>query len=360
MEQNYEFMSDNPAVQAAAGEIAADGADGLSEAVQTPQSSYDPHPGFWKDQWRRFKKHRKLLIFLLPAIIITFVFGYIPMLGILIAFKTPAEFDLSKADLIWNITHGGWTFENFLGIFTDDKFGLAIGNTLLINVIRLVLCFPLSILIAVQLSELKSQNLAKIILIIISIPNFLSWTIVIGIWKGFLDPDIGLLGKVFGEFILKDPTWFKPLVVFFSAWKSAGWGCILYYSAIMAIDKTYYESATLEGANRLQKMWYLTIPAILPTIALTLVLNISGMMATGFELVWTMMQISPGDLRNSQIVLDTYIYDLSIASASVSASSGISPYPFSTALSVFNGLIGLILMVGGNYLTSKTLHRGLW
>lgn len=351
MEQDIEYLSENPAVPAAG---YADETSEVSESEKLPVS--DPHPGFWKDQWRRFKKHRKLLVFLLPAVIVTFIFGYIPMLGIVIAFKDASQFDLSTAPLMYNIVHGGWTFENFLGIFSDDSFGLAIGNTLLISLIRLVICFPLSILIAVQLAELKSQALAKVILIIISIPNFLSWTIVIGIWRGFLDPQIGILGRYTG-FLISEPVWFKPLVVFFSAWKSAGWGCILYYSAIMAIDKTYYESATLEGANRLQKMWYLTVPAILPTIALTLVLNISGLMSTGFELVYTMMRVSPGDLRG-QIVLDTYIYDMTIVSNTLP--NGNSSYPFATALSIFNGLIGLALMVGGNYLTSKTLKRGLW
>ncbi len=350
MNHDRNYMSATPVAEAA-GEGAPLYAGGLEETLSQPQTPYDPHPGFWKDQWKRIKKHRNLLVFLLPAMLVSLVFSYIPMFGILFAFKDPTQFDLAKADVMWNLTHGGWTFNNFVSIFYDASFIKAVGNTLLINVIRLVLCFPLSIIIAVQLSELKSQSLAKVILIVISIPNFLSWAIVIGIWRGFLDPDIGLLGRVTGHIMAQD-VWFKPLLVFFSAWKNAGWGCILYYSAIMAIDKTYYESATLEGANRLQKMWYLTIPSILPTIALTLVLNISGMMATGFELVYTMMQVNRGTFTSSQIVLDTYIYQISVLNR--------ENVPFATALGVFNGLIGLFLMVGGNYLTSKTLKRGLW
>ena len=151
--------------------------------------------------------------------------------------------------------------------------------------------------------------------------------------------------------IMADNGWFKPLVVFLSAWKGAGWGCILFYSAIVSIDKTYYESATLEGANRLQKTWYLTIPSILPTIALMLVLNISGMMAVGFEQVYTMMKQNTS-LIDSQITLDTYLYEISIVKP--------SDIPFATSLGVLNGLIALVLMLVGNKITSKTLKRGLW
>ncbi len=351
MNGDLNLTSESPAAEAV-GDPTLPGTVEMAEtAPSAPKFAYDPDPGFWKVEWKRIKKHRNLIAFLLPAVMITLIFGYVPMCGVIFAFRG-SDFNLQKADLLYNLTHASWTFQNFIDIFYDDSFGRAVGNTLLISVIRLLICFPLSILIAVQLSDLKNQGLAKAILIILSIPNFLSWAIVIGIWQGFLDPTIGLLGRYTGN-IMAENAWFKPLVIFFSAWKSGGWGCILYYSAIMAIDKTYYESATLEGANKLQKMWYLTIPSILPTIALTLVLNISGMMATGFELVYTMMQVDPGTLTEAQIVLDTYIYNISVVNTPTNV-------PFATALGVFNGLIGLILMVGGNYITSKTLKRGLW
>ena len=335
-----------PAADEAVGEIAIPVVE-----PQKPKGGGDKKNGFWREEWKRIKKHRALLWFVIPAIAISVIFAYVPMIWILFAFRD--SYTTSRgADFVYNWNHSNWTFRNILQIFSDDKFGLAVGNTLLINVIRLAFCFPLSILIAVQLSELKSQTLAKVILIILTIPNFLSWAIVIGTWSGLLDPKFGFLGKEIGYNLIGSSSWFKPLVVFFSAWKGAGWGCILYYSAIVSIDKTYYESATLEGANKLQKMWYLTIPSILSTIALTLVLNISSMMATGFEQVYTMMQINMGPLSQSQVVLDTYIYEISIINK--------TDLPFATALGVFNGLIGLTLMLVGNAITSKTMKRGLW
>ena len=309
----------------------------------------DKKDGFWREEWKRIKKYRALLWFVLPAMAVTLLFGYVPMLWIIFSFKS--GYDLF-GDFAYNLTHYSWTLQNFADIFAQAEFAKAVGNTLLINVLRLAICFPLSILIAVQLSDLKSQGLAKTILIILTIPNFLSWAIVIGIWAGMFDPDFGVLGKVTG-FLIGENKWFKVLVVVFSAWKGSGWGCILYYSAIVSIDKTYYESATLEGANKLQKMWYLTLPSILSTIALTLVLNISSMMATGFEQIWTMMKVNQGTLTDTQVVLDTYIYRVSIG-------KGVDNVPFATALGIFNGLIGLTLMLVGNAITSKTMKRGLW
>lgn len=195
------------------------------------------------------------------------------------------------------------------------------------------------------------------ILIVICIPNFLSWATVVATWNGFLDPSFGFLGKLLkgatnGEALTYYEGWFKPLFIFLGAWKGAGWGCIMYYAAITAIDKTYYESATIEGANRLQKMCYLTIPSIAPTIALMLVMNISGFMGVGLEQLKLML--NSASYYDSQKTLDLYIYEMSIGNG-----AGVS-YVQSAALGVFNGLVGLILMIVGNRITTKTMHRSLW
>lgn len=323
------------------------------EQKQAPEKKQG---GYWHTQWQRVKKYRFLCWFLIPSMALLFVFSYIPMFGILFAFKgtdfslIPRE-GLEHPSILGEIIYRSWTFDNFLAIF-QPRFFSALGNTLIINVIRLVICFPLCIILAVQLSELKHQGLAKTILIILCIPNFLSWTIVIGTWSGLFHPDIGVFGKLIGNLMAR-PEWFKAFVIALGAWKGTGWGCILYYSAITAVDKSYYESATLEGANKVQKIWYLTIPCIMPTIALTLVMNISGMLSTGFEQIWTMMQVDSGALTYSQEVLDTYIYEISIG-------QGVSDIPFPTALGIFNGLIGMALLLIGNAITTKTIKRGLW
>lgn len=205
------------------------------------------------------------------------------------------------------------------------------GNTLVISLIKLALCFPFSIFIAIQLSELKNAALSKLILIIICLPNFLSWAVVIGLWNGLMDVQGGAvnhllvtLGIIDDNYaLMAQNSWFKAMVIFLSAWKGAGWGSIMFYAAIMSIDKTYYESATIEGANKLQKIWYLTIPSILPTIALMLVMNISGIMDAGFEQVYTMMQAN-SEFEETQIILGTYLYNISVVNR--------TNIPFATAL----------------------------
>ena len=314
-------------------------------------SDFNKKEGYWKKQGKRIKKHYRILPFLIPAALFTLIFSYIPMLGVAFAFKD--GFNLTRGDVMWNLSHYGWTFRNFVDIFYDDSFLRAVGNTLIINVLKLAICFPLSIILALQLAELKNQGLAKVILIIVCIPNFLSWVIVIGIWQGFLHPDTGFLGKILfpDRVVMGEDALFNFFVVALNIWKSVGWGSIIYYAAITSIDKSYYEAATIDGANKLQKAWKLTLPAIMPTIALMLVLQFSGMMAAGFEQIYTMMQINP-DLIESQITLDTYLYEISVVNR--------TNIPFATALGVFNGLIALILMLVGNKITTKTLHRSLW
>lgn len=314
--------------------------------------------GYWSEQWRRTKKYRYLLWFILPAAAFTLFFSYVPMLGVLFSFKGPS-FNLTKADVLYNVTHGEWTIQNYLDIFVDASFYKAVGNTLVISLIKLALCFPFSIIIAIQLSELKNPALSKLVLIIICLPNFLSWAVVIGLWNGLMDVQggavtnflvtLGIIDRNYA--IMAQNSWFKGMVIFLSAWKGAGWGSIMFYAAIMSIDKTYYESATIEGANKLQKIWYLTIPSILPTIALMLVMNISGIMDAGFEQVYTMMQAN-AEFEESQIILGTYLYNISVVNR--------TNIPFATALGVFNGLIALLLMLVGNFITTKTMKRSLW
>ncbi len=329
-------------------------------AAQQEESKFMKYeePTFWKLQLKRVKKYRKVLWFIIPAAVFSLIFSYIPMLGLLFSFKG-ADFSLMFGTPVENLFRGSWTFQNYLDIFVDASFAKGVGNTLLINVLRLVICFPLSIFIAVQLSELKNQTLSKVILIIICIPNFLSWAIVVSTWSGLLDSQGGALNQILVNmgiidadyFLMGKNHMFKFFVIFLSAWKGAGWGSIMFYAAIMAIDKSFYESATLEGANRLQKMWYLTIPSITPTIALMLVMNFSGMMNAGFEQIYTMMQLS-AELEDTQMTLDVYLYNISVVNR--------NNVPFATALGVFNGLIALALMIIGNKITTKTLHRSLW
>jgi len=300
------------------------------------------------------------MLFLIPAAIFTLVFSYIPLMGIIFAFIDPAGFDLTGGPVLWNVINANFTFQNFVQIFDNPTFWRAIGNTLIISGIRLLLIFPLSIFIAIQLSELKRAWLAKFILIVICLPNFFSWAVVIAMWTGLLDMQGGAINELLIRWGLNSPnnpllihdSLFRPFVIFFQAWRGAGWGSIIFYAAIASIDKSYYEAARIDGANKLKRIIHLSIPSILPTIALMLVLAISGIMDAGFEQIWAMMQNS-AHFIDSQIILGTYIFNLVRGTSTPNE-------PFATALGVFNGMIALSLMLIGNFITRRTLKRGLW
>lgn len=306
----------------------------------------------------QFRKYRHIFWFILPALLITLFWGYIPMIGTLIAFRT--KFDLTgfytPLGSFFDPT-AGWTLSQFSHIFRDSEFLVALQNTLTISFLKIFICFPLSIVIALLLSEMQNQGAAKLILIIICLPNFLSWPVVNGIWENLLSISGGLVNNFLVKIgILDEPfwfygsrEWFKPLAVFLSAWKGAGWGSIMFYASIMSIDKTYYEAATLEGAGKIRKIWSLTLPAIMPMIALMLVMNITYILDAGFEQIFTMM--TP-ETRYTQQILGTYLYDISIVNQ--------SNIPFAVALGVFNGAVATFFMLGGNALCKKTLGRGLW
>lgn len=316
---------------------------------------------FWNRSKSNFLKHKNILWFIIPAMLFSIIFSYIPMLGVSFAFKDTL-FDTAmrkNASILGALIQSNWTFDTFASIF-NESFWDALKNSVIINFVRLLLVFPLSILIAIQLSEIKNQKLAKLILIILCIPNFLSWTVVVQCWTNFFDPEIGFLGKMLvgltnGEHITYYEASFKPLFIFYAAWKGAGWGSILYYAAITSIDKSYYESATIDGANKIQKALKLTIPSIAGTIALMLVMSISGFTAVGLEQVKLMLDTGQASAYyNTQMTLDLYIWELSIGQG-----AGVS-YVQAAAVGVFNGLVGLSLMLFGNWLTTRTLKRGLW
>jgi putative aldouronate transport system permease protein len=305
----------------------------------------------------KFKKYKSIVWFILPAFVFAAFFGYVPMLGVLFAFKDNSSFDLIHYTVLGAFIHSTWTFENFTAIWSNSDFILAIQNTLTISSLKILICFPLALLIALALSELRNQNVARIILIILCLPNFLSWSIVSGIFNNFLSDQGGLLnvllvkiGVLDEEFwFLGSNGWFKPLVILLAGWKESGWNSILFYAAIMSIDKTYYEAAMLDGASKTRRTWSLTIPEIMPIIALTLILDLTYILSAGFEEVYTLMT---SETRYSQETLETYLYDISILNRSNT--------PFATALGVFNGVVSLVFMISGNAICKRLLGKGLW
>lgn len=304
---------------------------------------------YFKLQTKNFWKNRTIVWFLIPALCFTIVLGYVPMLGVIFGFKE----QINPSNWFYDVLTQPFTFKWVAKIFSDAEVLKAIGNTLIISGFKLVIIFPLNIVMAILLSEIKNQRLSKLLLIILCLPNFLSWPVTIGIWNNIVGLDSGLLNNLIsslgGERIYFFQDHFKAMVIFLSAWKSLGWGSIYFYAAILSIDKEYYEAATIDGATKLQKIRYLTIPGIKSVIALMLVMNITYILDAGFDQVYSMLNVVKSITYDEQI-LGTYIFNLGYS----------GDIPFSVAMSVVNGLFALILMLGGNTLVQKKLGRSLW
>ena len=218
--------------------------------------------GFWAKQFHNLKKNKSIIWFILPVVVLVLFFGYLPMFGIFFAFKE----NISAGNWLYDLLTQGWTFRHIARIFSDVEVLAAISNTLIISVSKLLIYFPMCIIFAILLSEIKKPWISKLILIIMCLPNFLSWPVTIGIWNNLLG-ESGLVNNFIsamggerqdffgGVFPGTDIRYFKFLVVGLSIWKGLGWGSIYFYSAIMSIDKEYYEAATIDGASKIQRIW---------------------------------------------------------------------------------------------------------
>ncbi len=315
----------------------------------------------------KIKKYASIFWFILPAGFLAFLFGYLPLIFILAAFKS--DFNLALNSPLTELFRNNWSFVQFSKIFGENggQFGLAVVNTLIINVIKILLVFPFSILLAIMLSEVKSTFASKLILIILCLPNFLSWPTVIGIWNNLFKDQNGVINNILMNLgLIKTPIYwfgdnvggneglnlFKFFAILMDAWKGSGWNSIMFYTAIMSIDKSYYEAAELDGASKIQQIKSLTIPSIFPTIALMFIMNITYILSSGFEEINLLANISDPNLKESMKTLDVYLYEVALGAG--------ADMSFATALGIFNSTVSLIFMLCGNKLSKKLLNRGLW
>lgn len=314
----------------------------------------------------KIKKYIGIAWFIIPAAILAFLFGYVPLIFILSAFKR--EFNLSVLSPLQALFTNDWTLIQFSKIFGENSeyFFSAVANTLIINAIKLVLVFPFTILLAIMISEVKSSFASKLILIILCLPNFLSWPTVIGIFNNLFRDQNGVINNILMSLRLIDEPiyWFgdnvngsginlfKFFAIFMDAWKGCGWNSIMFYTAIMSIDKSYYEAAEIDGASTIKQIRYLTIPSIIPIIALMFIMNITYILSSGFEEINLLANISDPNLKESMKTLDVYLYEVALGAG--------ADLSFATALGIFNSSISLIFMLCGNAISKKFLHRGLW
>ena len=301
----------------------------------------------------KIKKHKHLIPFVFPAIIFALIFCYLPMAGIVIAFKDNPNF--VRYDVFEALRRSDWTMENFEKIFSDPEILRYIKNTLIISVMKIVILFPLPVVLAIMITELRQKGFSKLVQGLVFLPHFFSWVVIVGIFNsifGMYGPVNNLAEALGGEavYFMGEPGWFRWLVVILSGWKEIGYSSIVYISAIMSIDPALYEAAKIDGAGKFKQIWNITIPSIMPTIIVMLIIRIGYLMDAGFEQVYAMLNSLT---RETGEIIGTYVYRLGFGSAS-------SDYGLSTAVGLFNGIISLILILGANYFSKKKTGNGVW
>lgn len=296
--------------------------------------------------WAEIVQNKEIYLLALPAIVWYLVFCYGPMGGLTLAFKS------FKAKL--GILGSPWVgMKNFESLFRDSSFFNAVGITLWINVVELLLCFPMPILIAIMLNELRLGKYKKILQTIFTFPHFLSWVIVGSIIKNLLSVD-GVFNGIMANLgmdqvvFLGDRKLFRPLIYITEIWKEAGWSSIIYLAAISGIEQQQYEAAEIDGASRMQRILYITLPSLLPTVAVMLILQMGGIMGGHFDQIYNLQNdiIAP-----AAETLNLYIYRITFKRT--------PNYGFSTAVSLFCSVVNMVLLLGTNKLAERFGGTGL-
>lgn len=294
-----------------------------------------------------------LYLLLIPALVYVFIFHLLPMFGILIAFKDYNMFQVPGNPLL-SIIESPWAgFKYFEQVFRRPEFLRAFSNTLIISVYKIVITFPLPIIFAIFLNEVRSTRFQKGLQLIVYLPHFLSWVVIYGIFVSFLG-STGVINSILGSFgfdpvsFLMDSGKFRGILVTADAWKEVGWSSIIYFSAIAGLDQECFEAADVDGATRMQKIWYITVPSLLPTIVLMLIIRIGNIMNAGFDQIFVFYNPTVYDVAD---IIGTYVYRMGLGKLEFSTG---------TAVGLFNSVISMILVLSSNFIARRTTGKGIW
>nr|WP_256224222.1 ABC transporter permease subunit [Paenibacillus sp. 1_12] len=293
-----------------------------------------------------FIKNKYLYLLSLVGIAYYVIFKYVPMYGAIIAFK---NYIPSKG-----ITGSDWVgLKHFYDFFGSHYFFRVLRNTLLINVYELLFAFPAPIILAILLNEIRQSFFKRLAQTVTYLPHFVSLLVICGMLVDF-SLKAGLINSIIAWFggerenLLLDPKLFRTIYISSGIWQSIGWGSIIYLAALTSIDSQLYDAATVDGANRWKQMWHVTLPGIMPTIVILLILQIGGMMNVGFEkiiLLYNSQTFETGD------VISSFVYRRGILEAN---------YSYSTAVGLFNSAVNFTLLVIANRISRKVNETSLW
>jgi putative aldouronate transport system permease protein len=289
-------------------------------------------------------EYRVLYLFLLPCTALFLFFSYTPMLGLVMVFQ--------HYDPVTGFLSSPWVgLENFQRIFSAPVFMRAMRNTVIISALKIFIEFPLPILFALLLNELRNMKFKKTIQTISYLPNFVSWVIVAGVWYNMLSPESGIVNQLLlnlgivkeGVYFMQSTAWFYPIVIFTDVWKNLGFSAILYMSSIAGIDVEQYEAAYVDGAGRLKQAVYITLPGMKNTILLLLILSFSGLLNAGFDQMWTMGNLA---VREVSDILDTAVLRTLTSGSLEDLSVG-------AAMGFFKSIVGFLLFLSANWISRR-------
>ncbi|MDF2670216.1 MAG: sugar transporter permease [Paenibacillus sp.] len=295
---------------------------------------------------RDIRINKYVYIMLLPVVAYYLIFHYGPMYGVQIAFK-----DYSPSRGFWGSTWIG--FDHFTNFFNSFFFWRILRNTLLLSLYELIFAFPSAIVLALLLNEVRRNMFKRWVQTITYLPHFISIVVISGMLIDFLARD-GVVNQVLGFFgveaipFMGIPEWFRTIYIGSGIWQNVGWGSIIFLAAIANIDPSLYEAARVDGAGRLKQMFFITIPGIMPTIVIMLILQIGSFMVVGTDKI--LLLYNPL-VYESADVIGTYVYRKGILE---------SDYSYTTAIGLFNSVINLTLLVMANYWSRKKTDSGLW
>lgn len=301
----------------------------------------------WKETFQKIISSWQLYMLILPAFLYFLIFHYGPMYGVQIAFK-----DYMPSLGIWGSPWVG--FKHFTRFFNSYYFGTLLKNTIGLSVYSLIVGFPLPIILALALNEIKEGRFKKIVQTVTYAPHFISVVVIVGMIIAFLSPQTGIINHAIKALgfkpiaFMESPKWFKTIYVLSDVWQSTGWSSVIYMAALSGVDPQLHEAATIDGASRWQRLIYVNLPALIPTMVILLIMNFGGIMSLGHEKVLLMQ--NPLNMPSSNII-STFTYQQGLLDAH---------YSYAAAIGLFNSVINAVLLLGVNKISKKVSDVSLW
>ncbi|WP_439644201.1 ABC transporter permease [Halalkalibacter hemicellulosilyticus] len=296
---------------------------------------------------KNIRKNKWIYLMIAPGILYFFIYKYIPMYGLIIAFQDYKPY--------LGIMGSEWVgLQHFERLFSSPDFWMIFRNTLILFALQLFVFFPIPIIVALMLNEVRNQFFKRSVQTLIYIPHFMSWVVIVSISFVMLTLDGGIINSIIEAMgfqkinFLMNPDTFRPMYILQVIWREAGWGTIIFLAAVAAVDPEQYEAAKIDGANRIRQIWHITLPAIRSVIIVLLILKIGDVLELGFEHVYLLLNASNREVGE---IFDTYVYTAGLKQGQFS---------YSTAVGFFKGIIGLILVMFANWLSKKAGEEGVY